>query len=263
MNFLRTVISLCSSFQSYRAIRDISFLSSLKYLAQLMTVLALVLMASFVPWALRLGEQACRWADKNLPPFSIQDGKVVTGVKQPYSAGDSDFLFVLDTTGQVTQPDVNAVQGLLFMGDRVLFWSRSTNAPQEIVQSKQYSLAGFPDGRVDGDYFRRLIRTGVWVGLPIALVITVLVGMLSCLLQSYLFALAASLMERNLPARLQLAQILNIAIHAVTPAAILATAYLAMRIEGPGLWIVYVVPYGIFLVGAATACRERIATRNP
>ena len=260
MSFLRTAIALCANFRNYRLVRDLPVTSSVKYLLKLLTLLALVLMTSFVPWALKVADHFAGWADAHFPRFSIQDGKLIAGdVPQPYSAGDTDFVFMLDTTGKVTQPDTKTLQGVLFMADSFIVWMKLTNAPEAAVRAQQYSLRGFPDGVVNGDYFRSLIRSFLWVGLPLTLLVLVLIGLLSTLLQAYLFSLFASLIERGMPSGLRLPQLLNIAIHAVTPAAIVFTAYLAMRLEGLDLWLIYLVIYGIFLIGAANACRDRTA----
>jgi hypothetical protein len=260
MNFFRTTVALCANFRNYRLVRDLPITTSVKYLLKLLTLLALVIMASFVPWALKFADRFAGWTDTHLPSFSIQDGKVIASkIEQPYSVGGSDFLFVLDTTGKVTQPDTKALQGVLFMADSFIVWMKTTNTADATLRSQRYPLSGFPDGVVNGDYFRGLIRSFLWVGLPFSLLLLVLIGLLSTLIQAYLFSLVASLLERGLPSGLQLPQLLNIAIHAVTPAAIVFTAYLAMRLRGLDLWLIYLVIYAIFLVGATNACRNRTA----
>lgn len=259
MKFARTVVSVCSSFKSYREIRDLPVTSSVKYLLKLIAVLAVVLMAGFIPWAFEWGDEFARWVDGHFPAFSIQDGKIVTSVEQPYLSGGSNFLFVLDTTGQITQPDPKAMQGVLFMADSFLVWGKASTASDAQLRSQRHSLRGFPEGTVNGDYFRKLIRTFLWAGLPLFLLVVVLLGLLSALLQAYLFSAVASLMERSMPAPLTLQQLLNISIHAVTPAAIIVTVYMAMRLEGitpNALWLIYLIAYGIFLVGATNACRD-------
>ncbi len=263
MNFLRTVIALCSSFKSYRQVRDLAVSTSLKHLIKLISVLSVILLASFIPWLLELSDNFAQWADQHFPRFSIREGKITTTATQPFYVSGGDFLFILDTTGKVTGPDPKAVQGILFTADSFVFWLKATNTPDAAIQSQRHSLRGFPDGVVDGDYFRKLIRTFLWVGLPFALVVLILLALLSTLLQAYLFSFVASFMERSMPSPLQLQQLLNIAIHAVTPAAIIVTTYMAMRLHNLNLWVIYLIAYGIFLVGATNACRDHLEKREP
>lgn len=273
MNFLRSVIALCSGFATYRAYRDLALTTSLKHLLKLIMLLALVLAISAIPPALHAIDEFARRFDDHRPDFSIQDGKVVSHERQPYSWGSRDARFILDTTGAVTTPDSNATSGVLFTADTFLYWvtptndsllalAASTNATT-IISTHPQSLRGFPDGVVTGDYFRHLIRTMLWLLVPIGWLVLVLVWMLSCLLQAYLFSAVASFLERSMPAPLQLPQLLNIAIHACTPAAIVVTIYAAMRLHHLNLWLVYLIVYGIFLIGASIACRDHGEGRMP
>ena len=263
MKFLRTIVALCSSFKSYRQIRDLAVTTSLKHLIKLVSVLSVILLVSFIPWILENCDSFAQWADQHFPRFSIHEGKITTTATQPFYASEGDFLFILDTTGKVTGPDPKALQGILFTADSFVVWFKATNAPEAAIQSQRHTLRGFPEGVVNGDYFRKLIRTFLWVGLPFALVVLILLALLSTLLQAYLFSFVASFMERSMPSPLHLPQLLNIAIHAVTPAAIIVTAYSAMRLHELNLWAIYLIAYGIFLIGATNACRDHVERREP
>jgi hypothetical protein len=263
MNFLRTVIGLCSSFKSYRLIRDLPLTSSMKYLLRLLTLLALILVASFVPLTIEGINEFGRRFDKDRPEFSIRDSKIVTSVPQPYRWGDDDLLFVLDTTGKVVKPDTTALRGILFMADSYTFWMQVTNAPEAGILVQTQKFLGYPNGVVNGAYFRKLTQQFVWIAVPLAWVLFVLVGMLMCSIQAYLFTAVASFMERTMPAPLRFQQLLNIALHAVTPAAIIFTAYMAMRLQELNLWLIYLVAYGVFLIGATNACRDKTAREEP
>ena len=274
MNFLRSIIILCSSFANYRAYRDVALSSSIKYLLKLILLLALVLAICAIPPALRAIDEFANRFDNHRPNFSIQNGKIVSHEKQPYSWGTKDARFILDTTGAVTAPDSNATSGLLFnadsfsywltpTNDSLLAWTAPTNATTTIISTPPQPLRAFPDGVVDGDYFRHLIRAMLWILVPVGWLLLVLFGMLSCLVQAYLFSLVASFMERSMPSPLHLSQLLNIAIHACTPAAIVVTVYSAMRLRNLSLWLVYLIVYGIFLVGATIACRDPVEGRRP
>jgi hypothetical protein len=258
VNFLRTVAALCSGFQTYRPFRDVPIKMSLKYLLQLMALLALLLTLSLIPWALHFGYEFSRWADKNLPPFSIKDGKlvIIADFVQPCRVSSANFLFILDTTGTATAPDTNAPSGMLFTTDKVVVWMSNTNVVPPVVVQRDVPLRGLPDGPVNGAYWRRLIHTSLGLGAPLLWMLMTMIGLLTCLLQAYLFSFVASFMERSMPAPLQLQQLLNIAIHAATPPAIIVTVYSAMRLPNLNLWVIYLIAYGIFLVGATNACRD-------
>lgn len=263
MNFLRTVIALCSGFATYRPYRDLAVSTSLKHLLKLMTLLALVLAVCAVP-ALRDGmEKFVHHFDQGRPDFSIHDGKIVTQAQQPFSWGTDKLRFILDTTGAVTSPDSNAAYGVLFTADSFLYWVTLTNAPAPVVSTRLQSLRGFPDGVVNGEYFHNLSRALLWLLVPLAWLLLVLMGMLSCLIQAYLFSMVASFMERSMPSPLALPQLLNIAIHACTPAAIVVTVYTAFQLHDLNLWMVYLIVYGIFLIGATSACRDPLEKEKP
>jgi hypothetical protein len=262
MKFLRSVIELCSGFATYRQYRDLPVTTSLKHLVKLITLLALVMAVCAIPLALDGIDEFARLFDDHRPDFSILEGKVITHAQQPASWGNDNLRFILDTTNAVASPDSNATFGVLFTADSFLYWMTPSNAPAPVSTHLQ-SLRGFPDGAVNGDYFRRLIRAVLWLLVPIGWLILALFGILSCLVQAYLFSVVASFLERSMPAPLQLSQLLNIAIHACTPPAIVVTAYSAMRLHGLNLWLVYLIVYGIFLVGASNACRDHVQKAEP
>jgi hypothetical protein len=262
MNFLRTVFALCTGFASYRAYRDLPLTTSLKHLVKLITPLALVLAVCAIPLALNGIDAFAHHFDDHRPDFSIKDGKIVTTVTQRVSWGDPKLRFVLDTSSANPVADTNSTFGVLFTADSFLYWMTASNAPAPVSTHLQ-SLRGFPDGAVDGDYFRRLIRAMLWILVPIGWVTLAAVGLLCCLLQAYFFSVIASLLERSMPAPLKLSQLLNIAIHAATPPAIVVTIYSALRLPGLNMWLVYLIVYGIFLVGASNACRDHLRRVEP
>lgn len=258
MKFLRSVIALCSGFANYREFRDLAVTTSLKHLLKLMILLALVLAVTAIPTARDGIDRFAHRFDQGRPEFSIHEGKIVTQAQQPISWGNDDLSFILDTTGVVTTPNSNAAYGVLFTADSFLYWVTITNGPAPVVSTRLQSLRGFPDGVVNGQYFQNLTRALLWLVVPLGWLLLVLLGMLGCLIQAYLFAMVASFMERSMPAPLQLSQLLNIAIHACTPAAIVVTVYTAFRLHDLNLWMVYLIVYGIFLIGATNACRDPV-----
>jgi hypothetical protein len=263
MNFFRTVYATCAHFRNYRAVRDLPVSGSLKYIGLLIPLLTLMGLGSYLPVLHGYVETFAEWADTHLPEFSIENGKVITAVEQPYRHGNQNFLFLLDTTGQTSRPETNALMGLLVESDRLTFWTQNTNTTPATVRSQHAELRGFPNGRVNGNYFRHFIYAFAWVGLPLFYIVITLIALFTVLAQAYLFALAASFLERTQPAGLRLPQLLNIAIHAATPAALIYTIYHALRLAEFDLWLVYLVIYGVYVVGAASACRDPLPAETP
>lgn len=259
MNFFRTVFNCCIGFRQYREVRDISFGASVKYLTLLVTLLGLVLAACFVPWGWEFAETAAEWTTRNVPPITIKDGKITSKVPQPYRAGDSDFLFLLDTTGKTTAADPQAMRGILLTSDALIFWLKADSSPDTPIYAQRHNLGGFPDAVVNADYIRSMILAAISMSLPLLWAF----GLFTAFAQACLFSLASSLFERGMPNGLRWPQLFNIALHAITPAAIIFTTYTAMRLEGIDLRLIYIVAYGIFLLGATHACRNPITEEEP
>src|SRR5688572_25888458 len=99
MNFLRQLVSLCSSFRAYREVCDQPLTSSIKYLVKLMLLLGVIMMVTFIPVLLAAIGRFSDWAEATLPDFTIENGVVKTDVTQPYVSGDKNFRVILDTTG--------------------------------------------------------------------------------------------------------------------------------------------------------------------
>jgi hypothetical protein len=255
MKFFRTIFNLSTGFKHYRTIRDLPVGSSVLYLAQLMALLALGVMASLVPLAFQWSRTAAAWMDQHLPRFSIQNERVVTDVEQPYRAGNDAFLFVLDTTGQTTGPVTSAERGVLVTGSEILFWYQPL-ANATTIQSRAQSWRGFPEGVVNGAYLLGFVRAVAWVGIPLGYLTLATGGMVFILMQAMFFAVVGSIVERKAPRPLSLTQQLNIAIHAATPASIIVAAYMAFRMWNMDFWLIYLITYGIALIGASNACRD-------
>ncbi len=257
MSFFRTVLALCAHFQNYRAIRDVPVSASLRFIGQLLALLALVFVLSALPRVRAGVNRLAEHFDSDRPDFAIQDGRIVTADRPPCIWGDETLRFVLDPESRVVEPLSNALNCAVFTSNSLVYWMTLTNGAEPIVRSHEMSLAGFPNGAVTGEYLRAVARSFLWVVLPFSWVFLTLGAMLICLIQAYVFALIASLLERGSPRALQLPQLLNIALHAVAPAAIIFTAYKSLWLEGVDVWLIYIIAYGVFLIGASSACRER------
>ena len=256
MKFLHTVLEVCANFRNFRAIRDLPVRTSLQYLAKLVLPVTLLTLLALLPAGFRRVDSVAEWMDQHLPAFAIQDGRVTSPVAQPCRVQADDFLFLLDTTGATTQPDTNVLQGLLLTADSFQFWIGATNGPTPILRTQHSSLRGFPDGPVNGEYFRQLCRSFLWVGGPVSWVLLALFAMVIILLHATIFAGFATLMERGVDRTLTFWQLLNIAIHAATPATLVTAAFLGLQLESVNLWWLYLIVYGLYLIGAVAASRD-------
>jgi hypothetical protein len=261
MGFVRTVAALCGSFAAYRQVRDLPLTESLRYLMRLAAALSVVLLASLAPRVWLAAGEFARWVDAHVPEFRIEQGEAVAGMPQPFYAGETNaagFVFIVDTTGAVTEPARRWAYGILFTRTELLLWARDSETDPAPLRVHATPLRKLPEGTVNGAYFRRLIRMMIGVGLPFALAVVGLVGLLGALVQAYLFSLVAAFMERQIAGGLQFYQLLNLAIHAATPAAVIFTVYLALQLGGLNLLsLVYLAAYGVFLIGATNACRDQ------
>jgi len=258
MKFLNTVLALCANFRHYRAIRDVTVRASLWYLAKLVFPITLLTLLALLPVALHRVDDLAQWMDRHLPAFAIKDSRVTSAVPQPCRAGTDNFLFILDTTGTTTQPDTNVLQGLLLKSDSFIFWISATNGPTPVLRTQHSSLRGFPDGTVNGAYFRQLFRTFLWVGGPVSGLLLTMIALLIILGHAIIFASFATLMDRGAMRALNFWQLLNIAIHAATPAVLVNAAFIALQLDSINLWWLYLIVYGLYLIGAVAACREPV-----
>ena len=256
MKFFSTVIKLCTGFRHYRDIRDLPVGASIFYIFRLVALLAVLTTLAMLPWALDKLNNSVAWADSHLPKFSIRNGQVETTVPQPYRTGDKEFLFILDTTGKTTDPDPSAKIGFLVKLDQIQFWEKqSDDVP---VNTRAISLRNFPEGDINHNYVRQFLHMALILGVPLLCVIGTGVALVVIGIQACLFAVVAAWLERSISrinAPLQFRQLLNIALFAATPGAILVAAYTAMRLEDFNLRLVFLIAYGITVIGASNACR--------
>ena len=256
MKFLRSVLALCANFRNYRAIRDVSIWRSLRYLLLLIFPVTLLTLLALLPSALNRVENLADWIDHHLPAFSIKDGHVTSAAPQPYRSDTENFAFILDTTGTTTQPDTNVLQGLLLQSDGFVFWIGNTNSSTPVLRTQHSSLHGFPDGNVNGDYCRQLFRSFLWVGTPVVGLMLGGIALVIILGHAITFAGFAAIMERSAVRALNFRQLLNIAIYAATPATLVSAAFIALELESVNLWWLYLIVYGLYLIGGVAASRE-------
>jgi hypothetical protein len=249
VSFFRKAFALCTGFASYQEILDVPVAVSLRYLAVLLALLSIGLTTAYLPRAHTFAKKQARWFGESVPAFTIKDGRVTSDAPQPVRAQQRDFVFILDTTGRVTGAETNTPVGLLLTANNAVLWT-----PGQVQQHGIRSL--LPDGVVNGDYMTRYLQGMLLIGAPLAALLLFIVGGLAMLAHAWFFSFTAGILERGQPNPLTPPQLLNIAIHAITPAALVCAVYAAFGLREVDYWLVYLIVYGIFLVGAANTCRR-------
>lgn len=252
MDFLRTLLGVCSGMKFYRLALDWTPANALKYLLKLALFLALT-SSPIVLW------NGYRWANaaldqleysKVLPEFFIKGGRVHATAPQPYRRVFQDFALVLDTTSAKPQPPAGAIAGITITATNVLVWSQIDPNPTAIETKL------FPDGQVNVAYLRTLLRESLWVS-GILLAIMVFLGFFcGSLLQVTMFDALASFIEQGIEPSYRFDQLFIFGALAITPAAIAALIYMAFGIGFENLLLVYLFVFAFYFTGSTTVCRR-------
>jgi hypothetical protein len=252
MDFLRTLLGVCSGMKFYRLALDWSAGTALKYLLKLALLLAmagtpLVLRNSY-HWA---GTALAQLEDANaLPEFSIENGRVRSPLPQPHIRVFRDFAFVLDTTSAKPPKPAGATAGITITAHSVLLWNELNPDPMPI------DLSVFPDGRVNAAYLRGLLRESLWV-FGFFLAIMIFLGVFCAgLLQVVTFGGLAAFVEQGIEPSYRFDQLFCFGTLAITPAAVAALIYTAFGMSLDLLLPAYMVVFAIYFTGSTTTCRR-------
>ncbi|MFA5192051.1 MAG: DUF1189 family protein [Verrucomicrobiia bacterium] len=252
MDFLRTLLGVCSGMRFYQLALDWTPADALKYLLKLALFLALT-GSPLVLW------NGYRWANvaldqleysNVLPEFSIKKGRVHATAPQPYHRLFRDFAFVLDTTSAKPQPPAGAVAGITITADSILLWSEINPNPAPIETKL------FPDGRVDVAYLRALLRESLWVSGILLAIMIFLLFFCASLLQVTMFGGLASFVEQGIEPSYRFDQLFSFGTLAITPAAVAALIYMAFGIGFEHLLLVYLFVFAFYFTGSTTVCRR-------
>lgn len=284
MNFFGIILRACFGFRSYAELLNVPYRVALKYLAQLVALLAATLAAVYLPAMLSRLPEIAKFVDQDFPRFTIYRGAaVLTEADAKANANWSSRYVRLDLPGAspmsagndgsataalaaaarpavIIQSDKIVVQNhvldnfiaWLVLG-RPFDWRKPDKASAEAPFAVEFPTALLPGGPFNGSYVQHYLRSVI----PTAAVLLGLMAFVCCLAQTHLLATFGSMFEPHWEARLSYWQLLNLATFAITPAAILVTIYAALGLEGLPLPLIYLVAHGIFFIGSAHCCRPR------
>jgi len=245
MNFLRSVIALSADSPPIARIATWSLSTSLKHLLKLMILFGARARHQRHPARVAGIDEFARRFDTTVPISPFTTARSKPGPNSLIRGANNDLRFVLDTTARPPRPTPTHIRRV-FTADSFLYWVTLTNAPLSHDQHPNCkACAGSRRPRQ-----RRLLppstRAMLWLaGTGLAAVRAL--GDVELPAAGYLFSMVASFMERSMPSPLQLSQLLNLAIHRLTPAAIVVTNL--HRVPGSTTstsGLVYLIVYGFF-----------------
>ncbi|MBI5685509.1 MAG: DUF1189 family protein [Verrucomicrobia bacterium] len=252
MDFLRTLLGVCSGMRFYRLALDWTAGDALKHLLKLALLMALIGAPLFLRNSYHWATAALAQLEhsKALPEFSIEKGRVRTMLPQPHVRVFRDFALVLDTTSAKPPKPAGANAGITITANSILFWSEINPNPTPI------DVSFFPGGRVDAAYLRALLRESLWVS-GFFLTIMMFLGVFCLgLLQVVTFGGLASFVEQGIEPSYRFDQLFCFGTLALSPAAIAALIYAAFGVGFDPLLMVYMIVFAIYFTGSTTACRR-------
>ncbi len=269
-------ISLLKSFNPnfYKNIVDQSFGKSVVYIMLLSFVVSLLLAAkvkigynSFVSMSKVLIEKNLDnlWP-KGLGEIKIEKGLVSSDTQQPYISKWNDFVFILDTTGEVKSLN-DYKYGILLIKDKLIV-KREKSGYETRIEEYDLSMLGKFSVR-PGDPSKGIIAVinnkdklfninmkliSFWMrfigGIIFFIVLLIFFPcyLIAKIIQGALFALFAMLPNKAIGANLNYVKLLNISLYALTFPTMLALISMLAGVKFPMFWLVYSFIYMAYII---------------
>lgn len=181
---------------------------------------------------------------EQIPPISIERGRVSADVEQPYrirySRGSFEFYAIIDTTGEVTSLDDTSANILLTSFE--LFVKRNE------TETRVYDLSGVRHFYVDGPTAERWLRRFATWGAVLIYPLFVGGSYVYRLLQALFYSLIGLLIAKVLERPLSYPAILRVTVMAITPAVLIKTIVQLTALSLPVAWLFYFTIAMVYLV---------------
>lgn len=282
--------SLLASFNPrfYARIARQGFGRSFVYILLLSFVLSLLFSAKYTLAFIRLAPQVKKMAlefsaawPKELAEIKIENGQVSSPVAQPFFHKVGKFDFILDTTGRIKSPEGYS-QALLLTRNKLIF---KTKKSEEVSETREYSLSKIesftlkPGNSKEGiiarittkekafnlgmDTLKSLLRVFFIISLLLLLAAIPVYYLSAKIIQGLISAVLAWPVNKIFKAGLTYANLLNIALYALTPATLVSAVLVLSGARVVSLsWFLYCGLSGAYLIlgirqaGAATTIKE-------
>ncbi len=281
----------------YKHIAQQSFGKSFKYLLFMVFIVALLLSAKYV-LELRKGiADFTNLVFKNLeqtladglPEIKIEKGQVSSTVQQPFMVKKADFVFILDTTGQVASLN-EYKNGILLTVNKLITKSTKENGISsevnevDLTKMKVDLLLIKPGDKQKGELVSLAINNKIFsvtkdninaLGKKIALIIspfllalTFLALLLGKLIHILVFSLVSLIANAVTKAGMRYRSLLNIGTYAVTLPTAVSTIMIIVFGNAkngflPVLFLPYIVIYAAFLFLAVSQAKPGSGAQAP
>lgn len=197
-----------------------------------------------------------------VPPISIEQGQVSADVEQPYtirSETEPGFVFIIDTTGQITELDDSMEEGGLLTRDRLIM-------RRNRWETRELDLSQIESFHMDADWIRGWVAPlAAIVALAVALLMPVVSLVYRAIVALVLAAVGQPLANR-FKASLDWSGLLRIATLAMTPVIVvdtLASLIAPSAFSGCAWWFVCGAANLAYMIFGLTANRAAPETVPP
>ena len=215
--------------------------SLLGYLALLIAIATIVTALQAHVRSVRALEEAKPWLTAHIPELHITNGALSSPTPQPYVWAESDFAFVLDTTGATTELDPKYARG-------VLLTKTDAIVRRSAIETRRYSFQNIPNLIVNQATIARWIQTiksWLWVAVAIGTLVWLWIAkLLQVLLWSVVGLMVNAFAKRSLSYR----ALWNIGVYALTVPLVLDLIKISLGWQTPLLGWLSLILYAGYVV---------------
>ncbi|MFH0838816.1 MAG: DUF1189 domain-containing protein [Candidatus Omnitrophota bacterium] len=255
IDFFTKIIRSIISKSFYRDVKSQSFSVGFKYLLTFFLIITVILSVRF-SFVLTSGTNfIADWISTNIPDITIKNGEVSSPAEQPYLKGTNEFVFILDTTGQVSAIAPEYKAGILVLKNKIMH-------KQSEVETREYDLSKTPFFVLNKTVIDRVKKIFIWVTIPLMVIFLYLYYIVISLGKILGFSLLTLIINKAGKLKLNYRGLLNIGAFSLTLPVILGTAVDASGMRIPYFWVMHLGVYVLYLVIMTLASKEGDYQRN-
>jgi len=228
---------------NYEKIVKQKFGRSFIYLLIFIIIISAFLSVKFSTTITQVANKFIEKVGEKIPEISITDGEVAVPITQPYIYEVENYVFIIDTTGQITSLD-NYQSGVLLTKNKFMY------KDQAKMKTESYDLAQVKSVRITPEVLRNGLKKGGKFLIPGLFIAITIYFLFAKIIQLFLFSLASLFTNQLKRKNLSYPELLNIGIYALTPPTLLATIMILFDLNFPLFALIYSLFYILILVVA-------------